>query len=107
MSVASASLQPNSRLRELPGCLAKHRDFVNVVEALRPGVPATLDGIWGSSCALTVAELLRVHCIAHPSPLVVVLPTPPLPEVITIISATGWFLISLISDCYYFIRVSL
>lgn len=74
MSVASASLQPNSRLRELPGCLAKHRDFVNVVEALRPGVPATLDGIWGSSCALTVAELLRVHCIAHPSPLVVVLP---------------------------------
>ena len=73
MSLAPASLNQTDRLRELPRCLATQRDFVSMVDALCSGAPASLDGIWGSSCALVVAELLRVRPVGE-SPLVVVFP---------------------------------
>ena len=74
MSLAPASFNQTDRLRELPRCLAMRRDFVGVVDALRSGAVATLDGIWGSSCALVVAELLRGREPTTGTPLVVVFP---------------------------------
>lgn len=65
-TVASAS----DRLLELAERLEEHEGFSEVVAALKAGHAATLDGVWGSSCALVAAALAR-----HASePLVVVCP---------------------------------
>jgi len=55
---------------ELVGRLEKHDGFDEVVAGLKAGQAATLDGVWGSSCALVAAALAR-HA---PSSLVVVCP---------------------------------
>ncbi|MEE9602304.1 MAG: transcription-repair coupling factor, partial [Thermoguttaceae bacterium] len=60
----------SGRLRELVRCLQRHGGFPAVVESLKSGHAATLDGVWGSSCAL-VAAALETHA---DDPLVVVLP---------------------------------
>lgn len=58
------------RLLELPGLLKEHRGFSDVVQSLLAGHGATLDGVWGSSCALVAASLAE----AAPETLVVVCP---------------------------------
>ena len=45
-------------------------DFAEVVDSLQAGHAATLDGVWGSSCALVAAALAR----AAPAVLVIVCP---------------------------------
>ena len=65
-TVAAAS----GRLLELVRRLERHEGFAEVVESLNGGHAATLDGVWGSSCALCAAALA-----AHaPATLVVVCP---------------------------------
>ncbi len=60
-----------ARLGKLSGGLnAAHQGFADVVASLQAGHGATLDGVWGSSCALVAAALLE-HC---PATLVIVLP---------------------------------
>ena len=60
------------RLLELSRCLNDQDGFSDVVAALAAGEAATLDGVWGSSCALVVAELIRgqsaVHVVVCPQP---------------------------------------
>ena len=58
------------RLLQLAGCLERQEGFAEVVESLQKGQAATLDGVWGSSCAL-VAATLATHA---PATLVVVCP---------------------------------
>ena len=70
MSGSSLATAASERLRELARRLNEHEGFADVVSALSRGQPATLDGVWGSSCALVAAELLR----SAAGPLVVVCP---------------------------------
>src|SRR5437868_731461 len=57
-------------VRQLPKSLKNYADFDRAIEALAAGRPASIDGVWGSSCALVAAALAQ-----HASgPLVVVLP---------------------------------
>ncbi len=56
------------KLRELPRLIESAEGFPGVVASLRAGHSATIDGAWGSSCAL-VAAALAVHV---PATLVVV-----------------------------------
>jgi len=58
----------SDRLLELAGRLESAPGFADVVASLQAGHGATLDGVWGSSCAL-VAAALAGHA---PGPLVVV-----------------------------------
>src|SRR5438552_16711208 len=58
-------------VRQLPRTLKNYADFDRAIEALAAGRPASIDGVWGSACAL-VAAALAEHA---PGPLVVVLPT--------------------------------
>jgi transcription-repair coupling factor (superfamily II helicase) len=58
-------------LRQLPKELVNDTDFAQAIRALAAGRPASIDGVWGSACALVAAALAE-----HASgPLVVVLPT--------------------------------
>ncbi len=59
------------RMRQLPQELTRDADFGAAAAALASGRPASIDGVWGSACALVAAAL------AHkaPGPLVVVCPT--------------------------------
>ena len=50
--------------------LARAKGFADVLDALRAGNSAAIDGAWGSSCALSVAALAE----SAPSTVVVVLP---------------------------------
>jgi len=61
---------PSEQLLTLPGRLQQHEGFCEVVASLRSGDAATLDGAWGSGCALAAAALSE-HA---PGPLVVVCP---------------------------------
>jgi len=56
------------QLLELPARLEEHEGFREVVAGLKAGQAATLDGAWGSSCALAAAALAG-HA---PGPLVLV-----------------------------------
>ena len=47
------------RLFELVALLEKHEGFADVVAGLQAGDAATLDGVWGSSCALSLASIAR------------------------------------------------
>jgi len=49
----------SERLFELVGHLERQEGFAEVVESLKSGHAATLDGAWGSSCALAAAALAR------------------------------------------------
>ena len=70
MANAVAATTASDRLLELAGCLQQQEGFAEVVESLNLGHAATLDGVWGSSCALAAAAL-ATHARA---PLVVVCP---------------------------------
>jgi transcription-repair coupling factor (superfamily II helicase) len=60
----------SERLVELVGRLESQHGFAEVVASLQAGHASTLGGVWGSSCALVAASLVR-H---SPGPLVVVWP---------------------------------
>jgi transcription-repair coupling factor (superfamily II helicase) len=60
----------SDRLLELVGRLKRQNGFAEVVASLSAGHAATLDGVWGSSCALAAAALAQ----SSPSSLVVVCP---------------------------------
>ncbi|MCA9267510.1 MAG: hypothetical protein KDA41_03525, partial [Planctomycetales bacterium] len=70
MTSASLQQEATSQLFELPRRLETHEGLAECAAAMRLGKPCTLDGAWGSSCALTAAALAR----SAPGPLVVVLP---------------------------------
>ena len=72
MPSTQASLNETERLRELSRCLATQDDFQHVITSLDSGESAALEGVWGSSCALVAAELLRQRRPLHQAPLVVV-----------------------------------
>jgi transcription-repair coupling factor (superfamily II helicase) len=70
MANAERASTASDRLLELVGCLEREAGFVEVVDSLTGGHAATLDGVWGSSCALAAAALA-----AHaPATLLVVCP---------------------------------
>src|SRR5436190_4459992 len=56
---------------QLPNTLKNYADFDRAIEALAARQPASIDGVWGSACAL-VAAALAEHAAG---PLVVVLPS--------------------------------
>src|SRR5437764_11591587 len=58
-------------LRQLPRNLKNYADFDRAIEALAAGQPASIDGVWGSACALVTAALAQ----RASGPLVVVLPS--------------------------------
>ncbi len=57
MSSAETAADASDRLFELVGRLERAEGFAEVVESMRGGHAATLDGVWGSSCALAAAAL--------------------------------------------------
>ena len=70
MASADVAAVASDRLLELVGCLERQEGFAEVVDSLSGGQAATLDGVWGSSCALAAAALA-----AHaPAALVVICP---------------------------------
>ena len=70
-----ALLNETEKLRELSCYLTTQKKFRHVVTTLETGGVATFDGVWGSSCALVAAELLRHKDKLNRAPLVVVFPT--------------------------------
>jgi len=70
MSNAPTAVSPSDRLLELVRCLEREEGFSGVVAGLRAGQAATLEGVWGSCCALAAAALAE-HAAAT---LVVVCP---------------------------------
>ena len=70
MANTVAATTASDRLLELVGRLERQEGFAEVVGSLQAGQAATLDGVWGSSCAL-VAAVLASHA---PGALVVVCP---------------------------------
>jgi transcription-repair coupling factor (superfamily II helicase) len=73
------------RLRGLIERIQALPDFASVVESLKAGHAATLDGVWGSSCALVAAAL------SHEAPAVFVAVCPRLDEVQGLIGDLGLF----------------
>ncbi len=57
MTDAEGAVTAADRLLELAGRLQRQEGFAEVVDSLRGGHAATLDGVWGSSCALAAASL--------------------------------------------------
>ncbi len=86
MADAVAEITAPDRLRELVGRLERQEGFAEAVASLKAGHAATLDGVWGSSCALVAATL------ADPAlgPLVVVCPRAD--EVDALVDDLGLFL---------------
>ena len=70
MANADTATFASDRLIQLVQCLEREAGFAEVVESLSRGHAATLDGVWGSSCAL-VAAALAAHA---PTTLLVVCP---------------------------------
>ena len=68
MADAPVAITASDRLARLVGRLEEVQGFADVVAALAAGHAATLDGVWGSSCALVAAALGR-HA---PGPIVLV-----------------------------------
>src|SRR6476646_3564729 len=58
-------------VRQLPRTLKNYADFERAIEALASGHPASIDGVWGSACALVAASFAEDAS----GPLVVVLPS--------------------------------
>lgn len=63
-------LGPNEMLRGLTEKLRRQDGFAEIVAELQAGHAATLDGVWGSSCALAAATLAE----SSPGPIVIVTP---------------------------------
>lgn len=61
MVVATPAHAAAERLQQLPRRLEALEGFKDVLAALSAGHPATIDGVWGSSCALLAATLAQ-HC---------------------------------------------
>ncbi|MCE5267392.1 MAG: transcription-repair coupling factor [Planctomycetaceae bacterium] len=57
MASAETAAVASERLMQLVGRLERQEGFAEVVESLEGGQAATLDGVWGSSCALVAAAL--------------------------------------------------
>ena len=72
MAHAEALATTADRLAALADRLQDTEGFAEVVASLQAGHGATLDGVWGSSCALVIAALAR-HA---PGPILVVCPRP-------------------------------
>jgi len=70
MASAATATNTSDRLLELVGLLERAGGFAEVVESLEAGRAATLDGVWGSSCALVTAAVAA----RAPAVLVVVCP---------------------------------
>ena len=70
MANADTATFASDRLIQLVQCLDHEAGFAEVVGSLKGGHAATLDGVWGSSCAL-VAAALAAHA---PATLLVVCP---------------------------------
>ena len=70
MSSAPLATAASGRLLQLIGRIERLPDFAEVIDSLQSGHAATLDGVWGSSCALVAAALAR----DAPAVLVVVCP---------------------------------
>lgn len=70
-AVLPTDIQAAEKLATLPERFAKLPGFGEVVAAMSRQQTATIDGVWGSSCALLAAALAS----ADRSPLIVVLPT--------------------------------
>ncbi len=70
MANAGTATVASDRLLELVGRIKQQEGFAEVVASLLEGHAATLDGVWGSGCALAAAALVR-HV---PDSLVVVCP---------------------------------
>jgi len=68
--VVAAEGAASLELRQLAAQLEQQEGFVDVLDSLRAGQSGTLGGVWGSSCALTAAAIMR----SCPAALVVVLP---------------------------------
>ncbi|HWB08351.1 MAG TPA: transcription-repair coupling factor [Pirellulales bacterium] len=68
--MASVLATPAEQLGQLADRLESTAGFAEVVSSLQAGHGATLDGVWGSSCALVAASLLR----NAPAALVIVCP---------------------------------
>ena len=77
-------------LEQLPERLLAHADFDRVATALSEGAEATIDGVWGSSCALAVAALL--HRTAAPMLVLV----PQLKQVDALVDDLGLFGVGLL-----------
>src|SRR5689334_17877389 len=59
MSDTQTAVTASDRLRELVGRLEAQGGFASVIESLQAGHACTLGGVWGSSCALVAASLVR------------------------------------------------
>ena len=59
MTEAQTVLTASDRLEDLVGRLEAQRGFAEVIASLQAGHAATLGGVWGSSCALVAASLVR------------------------------------------------
>jgi transcription-repair coupling factor (superfamily II helicase) len=59
MANAGTAAFASDRLIELVGRLKQHEGFGEVVASLLAGHAATLDGVWGSACALAAAILTK------------------------------------------------
>jgi transcription-repair coupling factor (superfamily II helicase) len=70
MTGAPSVVTASERLQDLVGRLEAQQGFAEVIASLQAGHASTLGGVWGSSCALVAASLVR-HA---PGPLVVVWP---------------------------------
>jgi len=70
MARAETATSASDRLLELVGRFEGHEGFDQLVAGLKAGHAATLDGVWGGSCALVAAALAR-HA---PASVVVVCP---------------------------------
>jgi transcription-repair coupling factor (superfamily II helicase) len=70
MAHAETATDASDRLLELVGRIERQEGFEQVVAALTAGDAATLDGVWGSSCALVAAALAA----RAPGPVVIVCP---------------------------------
>ncbi len=70
MSGAQTVGTASDQLFDLVGRLEAQRGFAEVIASLQAGHSSTLGGVWGSSCALVAASLVR-HA---PGPVVVVWP---------------------------------
>jgi len=64
--------QPRSRLLGLASSLRDHSGFPGVICSLEEGHSATIGGIWGAACGLTIAGL--AECRRSLGPVVVVMP---------------------------------
>jgi hypothetical protein len=71
MKASAKHVAAAERMRQLPQELTSYAGFAEALAALAAGKPASLDGVWGSGCALVAAGLIH----GATGPLVVVCPT--------------------------------